>query len=288
MFLNQDNFAHDIVKYNFNSLVLEPINTFRTEHLNKEPFQCHAYKIEEETKDFKRYSEVYFPLQDLLMKDYMRVRAAVGKNPNYAESNFVNKTFQTLATMFNKKAFLGAKEWLPTVTFRWLRHVQRTWPQHRLILADFDELPESLDGHQGPVVQSRYKGDTYQCSNWLLSEGQFDIFFPTDFETLALIYQFLKVFDHHECESKILWPTTEQLKHFTDKIPSNTTLTSSSFSSSSSSSKTNTISKDIQTFPRCMKQSQFMKIWADLDQCKTRSGQIPMLDFYENVSMLLT
>ncbi|OMH85265.1 hypothetical protein AX774_g1190 [Zancudomyces culisetae] len=62
------------------------------------------------------------------------------------------------------------------------------FPKHRLILSDFYKLPDTIEGINGPVVQTRYRGNMVPCSTFRVQPGWFDIFFPTNFELLKKIY----------------------------------------------------------------------------------------------------
>ena len=54
-----------------------------------------------------------------------------------------------------------------------------------MVFADFDHLPDGLNGHNGPVVQSKEEGKNKVHQDYLTApEGMCDIFFPTDFKRL--------------------------------------------------------------------------------------------------------
>ena len=79
-------------------------------------------------------------------------------------------------------------EFIPTNAFLLLESLGSLFPQHCLILADFSELPDAIVGRNAPVVQTRLNGKTVACSTYMLPKGEYDIFFPTDFDLLAKIY----------------------------------------------------------------------------------------------------
>merc|ERR1712072_1013709 len=80
--------------------------------------------------------------------------------------------------------------WLPTATLRFFEVLSACLPKHRVLLADFDELPSTVRGRMGPVVQSRGEGGSYvDYDTYTVPQGSCDIFFPTDFKVLAYMYK---------------------------------------------------------------------------------------------------
>lgn len=74
---------------------------------------------------------------------------------------------------------LSGPDWIPTKATHFLERLRDRLPNHRLMVADFDSLPEAVDGRNGPVVQTRYGGSMVPCETILVKQGYFDIFFPT-------------------------------------------------------------------------------------------------------------
>jgi len=126
-------------------------------------------------------------------------------------------------------------EFIPTGPYQFIKQVTKLFPNHRLVISDFDRLPDTIQGHQSPVVQTRYQGDTVNCSTYLLQRGLFDIFFPINFGLLSKLYKEIVKRD-----SKI------------------------------------------------MRHKEFCVKYGDVEKTKTRSNYNPMLEDFENVSMLLT
>ncbi len=44
--------------------------------------------------------------------------------------------------------------YIPTLTYALLKNLHQKFPKHELLLADFDYLPEAIDGINGPAVMS--------------------------------------------------------------------------------------------------------------------------------------
>ena len=83
-------------------------------------------------------------------------------------------------------------EFIPTDSFKLLKNLTKSFPKHRAIFSDFHDLPDTVKGHNGPVVQTRFRNVTVPCSSVLLERGLFDIFFPTDFLRLAQIHAHIR------------------------------------------------------------------------------------------------
>lgn len=74
---------------------------------------------------------------------------------------------------------LSAPDFLPTKAVLFAEKLREKLPGHRLLMADFDELPDAVEGRNGPVVQTRYGNSMIPCETFLVKQGYFDIFFPT-------------------------------------------------------------------------------------------------------------
>jgi hypothetical protein len=96
-------------------------------------------------------------------------------NPILASSPILRKLYNSLPFAPN----LSPPEFLPTKQMVFLERLRDQLPGHRLLISDFDALPDAVEGKNGPVVQTRYGGDMVPCETFLVKQGYFDIFFPT-------------------------------------------------------------------------------------------------------------
>ena len=88
----------------------------------------------------------------------------------------------TLRRAYNALPFapnLSHPDFIPTKAVLFLEHLRKRLPNHRLLIADFAELPDTVKGRNGPVVQTRYGASMVPCETFLVKQGYFDIFFPT-------------------------------------------------------------------------------------------------------------
>ncbi|KAJ1912036.1 hypothetical protein H4219_005749 [Mycoemilia scoparia] len=145
---------------------------------------------------------------------------------------------------------LTLPEYLPTRTFEFCEILHKYFPKHHLILSDFHRLPDTIPGYDAPVVQTRFRGSMVPCSTYLVQPGWFDIFFPTNFELLGDIY----------------WLVKQQQYKSNDNTDNNSSMKK----------------------PRILGQRDFAQQHAELKRTRTRSGENPILDFYENNTFLLS
>ncbi len=127
-------------------------------------------------------------------------------------------------------------EFIPTNGFRLMELITKKFPLSKIIMSDFDSLPNAILGKNAPVVQTRYRNLMVPCRTYLVQPGYFDIFFPTNFQMLKKIYSSL---DPHK----------------------NVTV---------------------------MKHREFLSKYLDLEKTNTQSGENPVLQYYENVSFLIS
>ncbi|KAJ2726152.1 hypothetical protein GGI07_000791 [Coemansia sp. Benny D115] len=212
-----DNFAHDVVRYDYETGV--PLQTI-----------VRVY-------DDGEMEELYEPITDTLVKDYLAARSAIGFQSPALPPSWKRKLRMQLPLAPN----LTRREFIPTQTFQLCRVLRDYFPRHRLVLSDFYTLPDSVpDSIDAPVVQTRFSGNMVPCETYLVQPGWFDIFFPTNFELLQSIYNSI-------CRSDGTLPESQVCT-----------------------------------------QREFVTKNAELDRTRTRSGENPLVDFYENNKFLLS
>ena len=80
--------------------------------------------------------------------------------------------------------------WLPTGAYALLRAIRHV-PNHELLLADFDFLPNVvIAGENAPIVSSTVGGRAVDRGELLSAPfGSVDVFFPTNFRLLSAMYR---------------------------------------------------------------------------------------------------
>ncbi|KAI9028240.1 S-adenosyl-L-methionine-dependent methyltransferase [Phycomyces nitens] len=160
-----DNFAHDLIRYD--------LETMR-------PFQA-LVSID----DKGDYTELYEPVgKDSVISQYLGMR----KQTHYRSPVLSSRVWHRILRNLPIAPNMTAPEFIPTKLFLLLDVLKQYFPHHRLVLSDFSSLPEAIEGVDGPVVQTRYRGTMVPCSTYMVQPGWFDIFFPTNFELLREMY----------------------------------------------------------------------------------------------------
>jgi len=125
------------------------------------------------------FSFLYEPLTDPLLRRYLAYQrllpASPSTTPPLIQSSFIRSLYAALPFAPN----LSKPDWIPTKAMLFLEKLRETIPGHRLMIADFSELPDTVEGRNGPVVQTRLGGSMIPCETILVKQGFFDIFFPT-------------------------------------------------------------------------------------------------------------
>ncbi|KAK1927996.1 S-adenosyl-L-methionine-dependent methyltransferase [Papiliotrema laurentii] len=170
-----DNFAHDMIRYDVETLV---------------PMQ--AVVVIDAAGEF---TLLYEPVNDPLLQRCFEYRSLLPPSPSTQPT--VSKALSMLpflrSAMKNLpfSANLSKPDFIPSKAVLFLERLRAQLPQHRLLVADFSELPDAVKGRNGPVVQTRVRREMVPCETFLVKQGYFDIFFPTDFELLRDTYSLI-------------------------------------------------------------------------------------------------
>lgn len=79
--------------------------------------------------------------------------------------------------------------YIPTGSHKLLQVLSRFFPNHGLLLADFNSLEETMPGHNAPLIQATKGMDTEVKATYLNTEmGAYDILFPTNFRYLTALH----------------------------------------------------------------------------------------------------
>ncbi|KAH9943853.1 DUF185-domain-containing protein [Amylocystis lapponica] len=262
-----DNFAHDMIRYDLRTL---------------EPYQ--GLVTIDANGDFSTY---YTRVTDPLISSFLGLRRRLMHPPPIPRLLKLSKTFRTFYTNLPFAPNLSPPEYIPTRLLSLLTTLRRHFPRHRLLLSDFSSLPDTIEGVNAPVVQTRYQNTTVPCSTLLVKHGYFDIFFPTDFERLRDMYEHL-----------LSQPTPPS-----DTPPRVSPLATSAsplaigkdfFSSYHPQSRRTPLDGIVSAsgLPVGERKSgvfthaEFLGTYATLEKTRLRSGENPLLDLYQNVKFL--
>lgn len=204
-----------------------------------------------------KYEEFFIPVEDPLISELMTCMDSLGHK--WFAQKGKNKILDAVLNIWPFKLFQTAgveKEFIPTGAYLFIKTLINKFPQHCFIMSDFDYLPPTVSGFNGPIVQTRYKGKTVGSSTYLLQKGLCDIFFATDFELISGIY-----------------------KHLYNQKPKN--LLSCHPKNMEVHIAEDTISAVV------LKHRDFCLQYADHKALQTSSGYNPILDDFLNVSFMI-
>ncbi|GAA6010662.1 hypothetical protein JCM11491_003015 [Sporobolomyces phaffii] len=298
-----DNFAHDVIRYTTDT---------------HEPVQC-TISIDASGD----YNELYSPVEDPLIARYLDLRSRLPSTSSSRESRALNPILASsplLRKIYAMMPFapnLTKPEFIPTRQLQLLEVLRDKFPNHRVLMSDFDKLPDAVRGVNAPVVQTRYQGETVPCTTYLVQPGFFDIFFPTDFEALREMYTLVM------SQPRTLSSSASSGPHSTTTTTTNPdTLTpspsptappsrlsadffsphshaqpgiASSLSTASPAASTAASKKAGGVLPglghskglQVVDHAEFLERWGETDRTRTRDGSNPMIESYLNAKFFL-
>jgi hypothetical protein len=129
------------------------------------------------------FNLLYEPLSDPLLLRILSYRASLpsssSTSPPLPSALLKSPSLRNLYSTLPFAPNLSKPDFIPTKAILFLERLRRNLPGHRLLVADFSELPDTVVGRGGPVVQTRVGGMMVPCETFLVRQGYFDIFFPT-------------------------------------------------------------------------------------------------------------
>ncbi|KAF8587854.1 DUF185-domain-containing protein [Ramaria rubella] len=258
-----DNFPHDEIRYSLETR--EPVQGLVT------------------IDEWGEYDQLYEPISDGLITRFLNLRTEMGHVPPVIPSSspFLRRLRASLPFAPN----LSKPEYIPTRLFQLLNILRDKFPRHRLLLSDFATLPETIPGHNAPVVQTRSpEGVMVTCGTFLVQQGYFDIFFPTQFRLLRDMYEHIMAKPH---VSPVEGNRASPL--LTSSSPVD--LGANFFFSHGRRPPGDTITSASGLPVGGRKSSvfthkEFMETYATVSGTRLRNGENPMLDYYQNVKFL--
>jgi Putative S-adenosyl-L-methionine-dependent methyltransferase len=176
-----DNFSHDCLRYDPDS---------------EQPLQG-SVLIDDEGEFFEYYERKLDPVATR----FLQIRDIAARAP-YVTPVSQSWIWRKLRHALPLAPNLTMPEYIPTRLMQFFDILYSYFPAHRLILADFNTLPDAIPGLNAPVVQTRYQRRNVQVTTPFVHQGYFDIFFPTDFSIMEDMYRAItgkltRVSSHH-------------------------------------------------------------------------------------------
>lgn len=141
-----DNFAHDAVRYDYKTELPQQAGVL----------------IDADGE----FHEFYSPLLDPLAARFLRVRQAAAQRP--FPSPLGPKALRGIRSSLPFHPDFTLPEYIPTRLMQFFEILDAFFPAHRLIVSDFNTLPDAVPGFNAPVVQTRYKRRTVPVSTPLV------------------------------------------------------------------------------------------------------------------------
>lgn len=253
-----DNFAHDMIRYDLRTM---------------EPYQ--GVVSIDKNGDFSMY---YTRITDPLISSFLSLRRRLWHPPPVPRLLKIAPALRSVYASLPFAPNLSAPEYIPTRMLTLLRTLRAFFPRHRLLLSDFSSLPDTVPGVCAPVVQTRVRGTTVPCETLLVKQGYFDIFFPTDFERLRDMYEYVLTETPPSALDgvRVVPPGAGFFSSYqprnrrppVDGVPSASGLPVGELKS--------------QVFGH----AEFMETYAELEGTRLKSGENPLLEYYQNVKFL--
>lgn len=235
-----DNFPHDLIRYDNNTGI---------------PHQ--GYVVIDDRNDFYEfftpqlsyYSNAFLNLRENGRYPILKNSDSWSGKLNTVKSllpfglkNDVHPLYHSSTKLRWKNSVLPLKdnltpgEFIPTRLVEFFQILKHRFPNHSLLVSDFNSLPNTIPGYyNSPVVQTVIQDKMVDVTTYMVHQGYFDIMFPTDFHLASDLY-----------------------KQITGKVA------------------------------RVELHHDFLDQWADVEVTTTKKGENPMLDFYKNVSFMVS
>ncbi|GAA5807236.1 hypothetical protein MFLAVUS_000592 [Mucor flavus] len=158
-----NHFAHDVIRY------------------DKDKLKAHQGYVCVDEK--RNYYEIFEPVgDDSTILKYLTLKKKIGTN--HTKTSFQQK----IKRWFSSPLSVNQTEYIPTKLLQFMNILNTYFPRHRLVLTDYNSLNNVMEGVNGPLVQTAYKGLMVPCSSYLSPPGWCDIVFPVNFELLRDMY----------------------------------------------------------------------------------------------------
>nr|CDI51346.1 conserved hypothetical protein [Melanopsichium pennsylvanicum 4] len=270
-----DNLAHDVVRFGMEDL---------------KPYQ--AVISIDDTGDMH---ELWQPLSDPYIQKYLSI---IGPNLSAHSSSSSSSLLSFLpdgvrgALARHAPFFPNLTEpiFVPTNAMRLVEKLNTHFPQHRLIMSDFDSLPDALRGVNAPVVQTRYRGTMIPVSTYLVLQGYFDIFFPTNFDHLKKVYRTIlnTKTNSNSYHHKHMSSTSASVGGGEGGITGDFFSSHFSHPTEETTGHNNTGWRSRQRTLKVLHHAEFLDTYAQVEKLQLKDGSNPLLSWYANASWFLS
>ncbi|KNE60985.1 hypothetical protein AMAG_06749 [Allomyces macrogynus ATCC 38327] len=236
------------------------------------------------TDQFHDHTEEYAPVTDPTLARALYLHA-VADHPLPRFNHPIHDPWGTCAarlplgrTLVPKIPFapnLSQRAFVPTMHVRFAEQIAKRFPLHKLVLADFSTLPDTIDARamNAPVVQTRFKGSMVPVGTYLVQPGFFDVFFPTEFAAAQRVHDLVRVEGYD-----------------VDEVTDRAWRYIAALGSGDERKAREVVAEQPRGEARAkvLSQRAFLQRNADLKATTTKSGENPLLMYYENCAFLVS
>ena len=115
------------------------------------------------------FYEFYVPELDPLASSYLKTRAAALPPHTYNTPLYPALSQRVRNALSPFRPNLTEAEYIPTKLFQFISILSEYFPAHKLLAADFHSLPDTIEGINAPVVQTRFERKTIPVRTPLVS-----------------------------------------------------------------------------------------------------------------------
>jgi len=209
------------------------------------------------------FHEFYSPHIDPIASRYLRVRHAAtqGHYPlPLPQSKLLRKLKARIPFMPN----LSDPEYIPTRLMQFFDILGEYFPSHRLLTSDFHDLPDTIRGVNAPVVQTRYKRRTVPVTTpYVCPLSYFPLFIFPQLKHVRKVRIGTDQKQVHQGYFDILFPTDFNVMELIYRAITG-------------------------KLTRVLSHEEFLQRWAYVEETETKNGEIPLLSWYKNASVLTT
>jgi len=205
------------------------------------------------------FYEFYTPELDPVAARFFRVRhvATGGRYPHpYPSHPFLRKLQKNMPLAGN----LSEPEYIPTRLLQFFEVLERYFPGHRLLASDFHSLPQAIKGLNAPVVQTRFERRMI----------------PVRTPLVCILFTFLSRISLFRVDMLTESVTQVHQGYFDILFPTDFQITESIYRAITGK------------LTRVLTHEEYMRRWAFVEDTETRTGENPLLSYYQNASVMFT
>ena len=147
-----DNFAHDIIRY---------------DSVSKQAMQG-SVLVDNGGEFYEFYSAQIDPIASRFIQRRTEIRPERLPKNHPLNPSFPKRFLQSKVFVAPN---LTSPEYIPTRLMQFFEMLKKYFPRHRLLTSDFHILPDTIEGYNAPVVQTRFQRKTIPVRTPLVSSG---------------------------------------------------------------------------------------------------------------------